>query len=59
MLSDKEHDVVITIQANRTEDVSTGKVVRESKTYIITDRYSDNELAQLVSTLTPVADSTI
>lgn len=54
-LFDNTQEVSITITATRRENVATGKVVSEQRQFVITDFYTEQQLKDLVSTLTPPA----
>lgn len=58
-LDSKNFEVTINISVRRTEEIATGKAVSDSRTYTITDSYSEPELKVLISDLTPEANSTI
>jgi hypothetical protein len=57
-LFDNTQVVSITITANRRQPITTGKEVSESRQFIITDFYTEEQLKELVTQLTPTEMST-
>jgi hypothetical protein len=53
MTPDQINEVTITVTARRSTSIDTGKVFSESKTYIVTDFYTDEELVNLLLEITP------
>jgi hypothetical protein len=53
-LFDNVQEVTIIISATRKEAIATGKVVSEQRNFTITSFYTEDQLKELVASLTPV-----